>query len=204
MSGTVTLHLERLRAGEPGAREGLFASAYQELHRLARRQVARFRPDRTLGATALVHELYLKLGSSRRLQVTDRRHLFAVAARAMRQIAVDYARGRRRAKRGGPEAAIPLDRLEDGVGRCGSDADAVLAVERALSGLERLDPRLVRVVELRFFAGLSVTETAEALAVSTPTVKRDTRVARAFLQSHLGGSRREGAPGLRRSRDPSR
>ncbi len=185
---TVTVFLRRLRDGDEQAREPLFAAIYDELRTLARRQLARFRPDQTLNATVLVHELYLKLGQHQRLDLNDRRHLFAVAATAMRQIAVDYARSRRRVKRGGNEMPVSLDDLVGGVALEASGADAVVAIDQALGRLAEVDPRLARVVELRFFGGLSVEETAEVLAVSTPTVKRDTRLAKAFLQRQLGAT----------------
>lgn len=185
---TVTVFLRRLRDGDEQAREPLFAAVYDELRILARRQMARFRPDQTLNATVLVHELYLKLGQHQRLDLADRRHLFAVAATAMRQIAVDYARGRRRVKRGGNERPVSLDDLAAGVALEAAGADAVLAIDQALGRLAEVDARLARVVELRFFGGFSVAETAEVLAVSTPTVKRDTRLAKVFLQRQLGAS----------------
>lgn len=185
MSATVTMLLGRLRQGDGDAREALYGAVYDELRRLARRQVARFNPDRTLNATALVHELFLKLDGSAGLVPNDRKHLFAVSARAMRQIAVDYARGQRREKRGGDQVPIALDDLDGRLAIDGASADSVLAIDQALEKLQALDPRLARVVEMRFFGGLSVEETAEALEVSTPTIKRDTRVARAFLQREL-------------------
>lgn len=188
MSETVTMLLERMRGGDPEAREALYAAAYDELRRLAGRQVARFNPDRTLNATVLVHELFLKLDSSASLVPKDRRHLIAVATTAMRQIAVDYARHQRREKRGGNQRPVALDDLDRQVAIDGETADSVVAIDRALAKLGSFDERLARVVEMRFFGGLSVEETAEALGVSTPTVKRDTRVAKAFLQRELSSS----------------
>ncbi len=182
--GTVTVALSRLRTGDADARRHLFSLVYEELRGLAHRQLGRFRPDQTLNTTALVHELFLKLSDRQRLDLTDRRHLFAVAATAMRQILVDYARSRRRAKRGGDAVPLPLERLDDAV-HVEAQAESILALHQALGRLAAVDARLVQVVELRFFGGLSVVETAELLSVSAPTIKRDTRVARAFLQQQL-------------------
>lgn len=182
---TVTVLLTRLRDGDSAALGRLFDVVYDELRVLAKRQVARFNPDRTLNATVLVHELFMRLDARKQIALEDRRHLFAVSATAMRQIAVDYARTRRRAKRGGPEKPIPLEAVEGFLRSDLEDAEAVLTVDRALRELEAVDTRLAKVVELRFFGGFSVEETAEALCVSTPTIKRDTRVAKAFLARQL-------------------
>jgi len=184
-NNTVTLLLSRLRDGDPAALGRLFDVVYDEMRVIAKRQVARFHPDQTLNATVLVHELFLRLDAKEKIALEDRRHLFAVAATAMRQIAVDYARTRRRAKRGGAEKPVPLEAVEGILVSDLEDAEAVLVVDRALRGLEAVDARLAKVVELRFFGGFSVEETAQALSVSTPTVKRDTRVAKAFLARHL-------------------
>lgn len=182
---TVTVLLTRLREGDSAALGRLFDVVYDELRVLAKRQVARFNPDRTLNATVLVHELFMRLDAREQIALQDRRHLFAVSATAMRQIAVDYARTRRRAKRGGVERPVPLDAVEGFLESDLEDAEAVLTVDRALRALEAVDSRLAKVVELRFFGGFSVEETAVALSVSTPTVKRDTRVAKAFLARQL-------------------
>lgn len=185
---TVDGLLARLRAGDTGALGRLFSATYSDLLAIARRQLARFHPDQTLNATALVHELFMRLEARDQVDFVDRRHLFAVAATAMRQIAVDYARAQRRAKRGGNEKPVPLDAVEGVLESDLLEACAVLDVDRALRGLESVDPRLARVVELRFFGGFSVEETAQAMAVSTPTIKRDTRIARAFLARELMAS----------------
>ncbi|MEM7583823.1 MAG: ECF-type sigma factor [Acidobacteriota bacterium] len=161
----------------------LFDRVYGELRGVARRQLAGQGSEWTLNPTALVHEVYLKLLKAEPL--TDRQHLMRLAARAMRQLIIDRARRRRQLKRGGSEPELPLDPLEPGLVDLAEQAEQVLVVHRALRGLREEDPRLEQVVELRFFAGLSVEETAEALGISTPTVKRDSRLARAFLRRHL-------------------
>jgi RNA polymerase sigma factor (TIGR02999 family) len=190
----LTRLLLHARAGPPEALDALLPLVYEELHALAHRQLGRYRPGQTMNTTALVHEAYLRLVDQTQASYRDRGHFFAVAARAMRQIVVDYARRRRAQKRGGGQAALPL--LEgDGADvaiEVEAQAEAVVALDEALTRLEALDPRLARVVELRFFGGLSVEETAEVLAVSTPTVKRDTRAARAFLLHEAGPLRAAG------------
>jgi RNA polymerase sigma factor (TIGR02999 family) len=139
-----------------------------------------------MNTTALVHEAYLRLVDQTRATYRDRHHFFAVAARAMRQIVVDYARRRRAQKRGGGQVPFELrEDLDSPLLQPEEQAEALLALDLALNRLAALDPRLVRVVELRFFGGLSVEETAEVLAVSTPTIKRDTRAARAFLYQEM-------------------
>lgn len=166
-------------AGRDGAAvDRVLPEVYDELRRLARRQLRSGPPGATLSATALVHEVYLKLARSDGAPPRDRAHLLALAARAMRQILVDAARRRAAGKRGG---ATPPSTLDDEVHGAEPRLAEVLAVDDALDALSRLDPRLGRLVELRFFAGLSVEETAAVLGVSDRTVKRDWRKARAYL-----------------------
>ncbi|HXW05118.1 MAG TPA: ECF-type sigma factor [Vicinamibacterales bacterium] len=175
--GQITRLLEAVRGGDPRAIDHVFDLVYDELRAAARRQLARARPNQTLNTTVLVHEVYLKLADRARAQPTDRGHFFAVAARAMRQIIIDYARTAARQKRGGELQRIPLEAEELSTDRAGE----LVALDDALSRLESFSDRLARIVELRFFAGLSVEETAEALAVPAHQVKRDWRKARAFL-----------------------
>lgn len=163
---------------------GLFGRVYGELRRMARRQLASQASEWTLNPTALVHEVYLKL-SSAEPSLTDRRHLMALAARAMRQIVVDHARRKRRLKRGGVERAVRLDPVEPGVVDLAAQAQDVLLVDQALRSLAEADPRLERVVELRFFGGLSVEETAAAVEASPRSVKRDWAMAQAWLYRRL-------------------
>ena len=180
--GEITRLLSALEAGDRDAADRLFILVYNELRRLAGRQLRRGMSE-TLTPTALVHETYLKLGARDGWSARDRVHFFALAARAMRQILVDRARERRRIKRGGGATAVTLGALDDR-----SDPpplEDVLAVDRALSRLEAEDPELARLVEWRFFAGLSVEEIAGALDVSERTVKRQWRSARAILFQEL-------------------
>ena len=174
--GEITQLLAALREGDRGALDRLFPLIYAELHDRAHRQLARRRPGDTLSTTALVHEAYLKLTDSAHQTYQDRTHFFAVASRAMRQILLDYARRMSAAKRGGLAVSLDPDQLGD-PGR----AEELIALDEALTRLEALDERLARNVEMRFFGGLSVEETAEALGMSPRTVKRDWRKARAFL-----------------------
>jgi RNA polymerase sigma factor (TIGR02999 family) len=168
--------------GDPRAGDRLFSALYQELRGLARHQL-RFRPnDGTLDTTALIHEAYLKLVDGGRSHVRDRGHFLSLAARVMRQVVVDYARRKNADKRGGGKLA-QLD--GDPGSPIGRDPETLVALDAALQRLEALDPRLARLVDLRFFGGLSAEETAEALDVSLATAKRDWLKARAFLFSQI-------------------
>lgn len=181
--GDITVHLRAwAEGGDEAAFERLVTSVYPELKRLARRQLARGRPGETLSTTGLVHEAYLKLVDRSRAEVHDRQHFFRLAARVMRQIVVDTARGKARLKRGGGLLPLSLDAAQPSVEE---HAAAVLAVDQVLGQLAMLERRLAQVVECRFFAGLTLEETAEALAVSTATVERDWSRARAWLKNAL-------------------
>jgi RNA polymerase sigma factor (TIGR02999 family) len=182
--GEITTRLIEARSGDPHAIDRLFTAVYGELKALARRQLRLRGPTPTLGATALVHEAYLRLIDQTRADWNDRGHFFAVAARAMRQIAIDHARRKRAAKRGAGEPAIEL---MDGHGSTPAAFEDVIAVDEALSRLAETSPRLVSVVELCFFAGLTVQEAAEATSTSTATVKRDWRKAKALLYAMIHG-----------------
>ncbi|MFN8582336.1 MAG: ECF-type sigma factor [Gemmatimonadaceae bacterium] len=168
----------------PAATDDEFREVYDELKRIARRQLNRLRPGDTLGTTALVHEAYLKLA---RASVTpqDLGHFYALAARAMRQILVDAARERSSAKPGIGGGRVTLD--EDGI-RVETVADEMLAIDEGLARLEAVDARLARIVELRFFGGLTEEGVATALGVSARTVRRDWRKARAFLYREITGT----------------
>lgn len=155
---------------------------YDELRRLAHRQRTRLRPSQTLDTTALVHETYLKLADRLAPNVAERGHVLAIAARAMRQVLVDYARERGAAKRGGDAVVVPLDELSIAAA---VEAEHLLRLDAALDRLAVEQPRAARVVECRFFAGLSEAETAGALRVSLRTVQRDWLEARAWLKSEL-------------------
>jgi RNA polymerase sigma factor (TIGR02999 family) len=178
----ITEALKRLGAGEEGALDRLVPFIYDDLRALAHRHRAGRGAPETLDTTGLVHEAYLKLAAQRRAEWRDRGHFFAVASRAMRHILIDYARGRRRSKRGGGQAAVPLDETQIAVEE---EAAHLLAVDEALARLEAFDARLARIVECRFFAGLSEEETAEALGTSQRTVQREWARARAWLKDEL-------------------
>ncbi|MGD9905899.1 MAG: ECF-type sigma factor [Vicinamibacterales bacterium] len=181
----ITQLLQAHRAGDPDAVNRLVPLLYQDLRRIARIQLRRRAGQDSLDTGGLVHEAYLRLVDQSRAQWHDRGHFLAVAAIAMRQIAVDHVRRRVRVKRGGPEAPVPLDSGH----AARDDWERILNVDLALQKLEALDPRLARVVECRYFAGLSEEETAEALGVSLRTAQRDWFKARAWLRAELGGER---------------
>lgn len=176
----VTELLAASRAGDRGAFERVFAAVYAELRALARRQRARSRPGGTLSTTVLVHEAFLKLAQGSAVPVADREHFFALAARAMRHLLVDYARSKARSKRRGEHASLDPEALGTN-----DDTETVLAVHEALERLAAVDPRLVQVTECRYFAGLSVPETAEALGISVSTVERAWRAVRTYLGAQL-------------------
>ena len=177
--GEVTRLLRAAGAGEPAALERLIPLVYEDLRRLARRQLGREYGERTLNATALVHESYLKLGAGA-MAARDRPHFLAIAARAMRQVLVDHARERKAAKRGGE--AWERTTLTDGAWAGEFDPDGMLALDEALAGLE---PRQRQVVECRFFGGMEEQEIATALGVSERTVHRDWTKARAWLYRYF-------------------
>jgi RNA polymerase sigma factor (TIGR02999 family) len=166
---------------DPAARERLVPIVYDELRRLAHHYMRGERADHTLQATALVNEVYLRLAGIDSMQWRDRAHFFAMAATLMRRVLVDYARLRTREKRGG---GVSVTSLDENVIAPQSAVD-VLALDEALERLAAVDPQQGRVVELRFFAGLSVEETAEALGISPATVKRDWATAKLWLFNEL-------------------
>ena len=161
----------------------LMDAVYDELRRLARIYLARERRDHSLPATALVHEAYLKLIDQRRVRWQNRAHFYAVAARVMRRLLVDHARARSAAKRG-VQLTIPLDGVD--VAGAGQSAD-LMALDSALDRLAALDPRQARLVELRYFGGLTIDEAAAVMNVAPITVKRDWATARTWLYRELGG-----------------
>jgi RNA polymerase sigma factor (TIGR02999 family) len=182
----ITQLLAAWRDGDRGAVDRLMPLVYDELHAIARGQGLRAGADRTLQTTALVHEAYLKLANRSRLAVQDRHHFFAIAAKAMRQLAVDYARKRSADKRGAGVTLVVVDEVDvPAVER----APDIVALDEALERLARIDEPLSRLVELRYFAGLSVEETAQVLGCSARTVKRDWRKARALLHADLTSQR---------------
>ena len=181
-SGDITQLLVAIRDGDRQALDQLLPLVYGELRVLARRQLRRQRPGQTLDTTALVHEAYLKLVDTERVEWRDRSHFLAVAATAMRHILVDAARRRTAQKRGGQDAPETFHDTRVGLEDRAVD---ILALDEALETLGEMDERLVKLVELRFFGGLTVEETAEAMGLGARTVKRDWRKARAFLHQAL-------------------
>lgn len=175
---TITRLLRQCRHGDESSFDALIPLVYEDLKRLARIQLAKWRPGQTLDTTALVHESYARLARAEGLDWADRGHFYAVAAKAMRQIVVDYARSLFATKRSGVRVDIDLGRLpDDGPAR----AEQVAAVDQLLDRLQALDPEMVQVVECRFFAAYTLDETAEALGVSRRTVQRKWQRARAWL-----------------------
>jgi RNA polymerase sigma factor (TIGR02999 family) len=190
--GEVTQLLKAYEAGDRSAFDRLVPIVYDELRRLARRQLYRGpRGGQTLNTTGLVHEAWLRLVDQSQAEWQDRGHFLAVAARAMRQITIDHARRRLAAKRGG---GAPREQLDESRLPGAQRAEWLLALEEALEHLARHNERLVRVVECRFFAGFSEEETAEALGVSLRTAQRDWLRARAWLREELREIPGEAAP----------
>jgi len=184
----VSLLLRAWSEGDRNALERMTPVVYKELHRLAHHYMARERAGHSLQTTALINEAYLRLVDYKRMQWQNRAHFFAVSAQLMRRILVEHAR-RRNQKRGGAVTHVSLD--EAAMVSRKRPADLV-ALDDAMSALARLDPRKVRVVEMRFFGGLSLEETAKVLQVSAVTVKRDLRTARAWLYRELTGGTDDG------------
>jgi RNA polymerase sigma factor (TIGR02999 family) len=182
-SNPVTDLLVRWREGDRQALDALMPLVYVELRRLAHHYLQRERSDHTLQSTALVHEAFLRLAGQNPPQWQNRAHFFGIAAHVMRQILVEYARAHNAAKRGGPSACkLTLDEALDLPKKVDVD---VIALDGALDRLNQLDPQQSRIVELRFFGGLSIEETAEFLGISPKTVKRDWTVAKTWLRSEL-------------------
>ena len=182
--------LLELSEGRPGALDRLIPVVYDELRHIAHGQLRGERPGHTLTTTALVHETYLRLVKIEQVEWRDRAHFFAVAARVMRRVLIDYARARQRDKRGGAPVQVPLSEALNGLVQQPED---LLALEDALARLEVRSERQCRVVECRCFAGMSVEETAAALDTSPATVKRDWAFARAWLNRELGQNQAERA-----------
>ncbi len=169
-------------AGDPAAEASIWELVYDELHRIAHREMASERTDATLSTTALIHEAWFKLVDQERIARRERGHFYALACRAMRQVLIEHARGRNARKRQGGWRRVTL---EDEAGAVESRADDLLALDEALTRLAAFNPRLGRVVELRFYAGLTNEEAAEILEVDVRTVERDWRRAKAYLQRML-------------------
>lgn len=184
-SPQVTQLLAEWSSGNQAAFDQLMPLVYEELHRMARRYMAKQSPGHTLQPTALINEAYIRLADSPGKEWQNRLHFFGVAASAMRHVLVDYARSSRSAKRGGAQKPLPLDErfvVSD------QRLAEVVELDDALTALEKLNARQSKVVELRYFGGLSVEETAELVGVSPETVMRDWRAAKAWLHRELGRS----------------
>jgi RNA polymerase sigma factor (TIGR02999 family) len=178
----VSALLCKWRAGDQEALQVLIPLVYQELRRIAQRQLRQERPDHTLQSTALVHEAYLRFMKQGPADIDNRGHFLAVASQLMRQILVDHARRHRAAKRGG---GLKLELNEAMSAQKASCVD-LIALDNALNELARLDPQQSRIVEMRFFGGLSIEDTAEIIGVSPTTVKREWATARAWLRREVG------------------
>lgn len=189
----ITRLLVAHRDGDGDALQRLLPLVYRDLQQLARRQLKHGRRGLTLDTTSLVHEAYLKLAGAQGAGWEHRGHFFAVTSMAMRQIVVDYARHSRARKRGGDQPLESLDEVEIAVA---AQADALVELDQALVRLGLLDERLPRIVECRFFTGLTAEETAEALGVSIRTVERDWKRARAWLRREMGPDRGGGEPNV--------
>jgi RNA polymerase sigma factor (TIGR02999 family) len=187
-SNEISRLLRAWSEGDLSAGQRLTAIAYEELHRLAHHYMQRERPGNTLQTTALVNEAYIRLVDYKRMQWQDRAHFFAVAAQVMRRILVDHARSHN-IKRG---AGVPHVTLDDVAVVSGDRTGDLVALDDAMNALARLDPRKVQIIEMRFFGGLSVEETAEVLKVSPATVRRDWSIAKFWLYRELGGGTDDG------------
>lgn len=178
----ITQFLRDWREGDADSAGRVVSELYSELHRMAAHLLRSERAGHTLQPTALINEVYLRLGSEHAPEWRNRAHFFAVVATTLRRILIDHARAHRSDRRGGGEVNLSLDEVKAG-SPC--SYDDLLIIDEALSQLEQADPRAARVTELRFFAGLQENEIAEELSVSEITVKRDWKFARAWLAAHL-------------------
>jgi RNA polymerase sigma factor (TIGR02999 family) len=190
-AGEITQLLQGWRSGDRRSLDALLPIVYNELRRLAHYQLRQERPDHTLQSAALVHEAYVRLVGLNPPQWESRSHFFAIAAQQMRQILVDYARRRRAEKRGGGEETVSLEDTSELSSKKTRDLD-VVALDDALNALAQVDERKARVVELRFFGGLTFEETAEVLKVSAVTVSRDWSTARAWLHREMNRETSDG------------
>ncbi|UCF69249.1 MAG: sigma-70 family RNA polymerase sigma factor [Acidobacteriota bacterium] len=184
-TGQITQILQKIGDGDPRAADELLPLVYQQLRAAAQQQMARERADHTLQATALVHEAYLRLVGNQEPSWDNRAHFFVAAAEAMRRVLIEHARSKGRIKRGGDLTRVPLSGEE--LARH-ADLERIMSVDQAICRLEQRDARMARIVRLRFFAGLGVSETASALRLSDRTVRREWTMARAWLQRELNGN----------------
>jgi len=187
----VTSLLNQMADGDQEAAARLIPLVYDELRRIAAARLRHERPDHTLQATALVHEAYMKLADQREAKWQNRAQFFGVASQVMRRILVDYARRQKRHRRGGKQQKVALDEV---VLVSAERTDELLAVNESLSRLEKLDPRQARIVELRYFAGLTIDEIAEVVGVAAKTVTRELNLAKAWLYGDLKQHCADAAP----------
>lgn len=180
----ITLFLRRWQAGDADAFDQLMQYVYNDLRRRASAYLRNERPGHSLETTGLVHEAFIKLHDKREIEWDDRNHFFAVAAQAMRRILVDHARARQRDKRGGKGDDLPLDEARQVPATGGSRVD-LIALDEALDLLATFDERQARIVELKYFGGMTLDETADVIGVSRVTVRRDWQIARAWLRHQL-------------------
>jgi RNA polymerase sigma-70 factor, ECF subfamily len=181
-STEINFLIDQYRDGKSEGFERLMALVYDDLRKLAAWQLQSERPDHTLQPTALVHEVYLKLAAQNPVELQNKAHFFALAAQIMRRVLVDYARTRRREKRGGPQTKIAL---EDALNLSPPSDPELIALDEALNALAERDPRKSLIVELRYFGGLSIEETADTLGVSATTVRREWTMAKAWLRREM-------------------
>lgn len=174
--------LQQVNAGDRNAAEQLFPLVYDEFRAMAARRLRQERPDHTLQPTALVHEAYMKLIDQTRINWQGRQHFFAIAAQAMRRVLIDHARQHRRQKRGGGRAKVSLDET---VVLSPQRSDELILLDETLQRLAQVDPRQARIVELRFFGGLTVEEAAQIIGVSKRTVEGDWTMAKAWLKREM-------------------
>ena len=181
----ITLWLQQWSVGKADALESLMPVVYAELHRQAANYLRRERVGHTLQPTALINEVYMKLIDQQHVSWQNRAHFFGIASQAMRRILVDHAKTRHRNKRGGNAEKVPIEAAELAISK--TKSVDLIALDESLTRLSQLDERQARIVELRFFSGMSVEETAEALGISAATVKNDWRSAKAWLYQELKG-----------------
>ncbi len=184
-SGEITQLLVRLRKGEEGVYDKLYPLVYDRLRTIANQQLSKGSNNHTYSRTELVHEAYLKMIDQTQIDVTDRSHFMAIASRCMRQILIDYARKKHAEKRGGKKKNLTY--IDEIFARQKNKAQELIDIDDALKRLEKLNERLSRVVEMRFFGEMTIPQTAEALGISESTVKRDWRKARGWLYKELKG-----------------
>ena len=184
-AGTITLRLRKIQEGDASAYDELIPLLYDELRTIASYRLRKERPNHTLGATALVNELYLKFIQQKQLTPGDRNEFMAFASTAMRNILVDYARSKKRRKRGGEYDHVPLHDVDAFL--TDREADEVLALDEAMQRLKEFDERAFQVVHYRFFGGRTLDETAELMEISKRTVQRSWTVAKAWLRNEVSG-----------------